>query len=89
MLTFATWNFNPVRGLLAEQPSPLASFAAELVSRILPLLTIMVIMTAFALIVVLPPAIVFSFFVARSLTRRLEDIARRQHGEVKTHRAPG
>jgi ribosomal subunit interface protein len=24
-----------------------------------------------------------------SLTRRLEDIARRQHGEVKTHRAPG
>jgi signal transduction histidine kinase len=76
VLTLATWNYSPVRGLLAEQPSPLASFAAELLSRILPLLTIMVIMTVMALAIVLPPAIVFSFFVARSLTRRLETLAR-------------
>jgi signal transduction histidine kinase len=47
-----------------------------LVSRILPLLTIMVVFTAFVLVMVLPPAIVFSFFVARSLTRRLETLAR-------------
>ncbi|CAG0930953.1 two-component system, OmpR family, sensor histidine kinase BaeS [Thermoflexales bacterium] len=76
LLTIVTWNYGPVRGLLTEQPSPLASFAAELVSRILPVLTIMVIMTAFALVAVLPPAIVFSFFVARSLTRRLETLVR-------------
>jgi signal transduction histidine kinase len=76
VVTFATWGYNPVRGLVAEQPSPLASFAAELVSRILPLLTITVILMAFALVVVLPPAIVFSFFVARSLTKRLETLAR-------------
>ena len=75
-MTLVTWNYAPVRGLLAEQPSPLASFAAELVSRVLPLLTIMVVLTAFALVVVLPPAVVFSFFVARSLTRRLETLAR-------------
>ncbi len=76
LLTLATWNYTPVRGLLAEQPSPLASFAAELLSRILPLLTIMVVMTVMALIVVLPPAVIFSFFVARSLTQRLETLAR-------------
>jgi signal transduction histidine kinase len=76
LLTLATWNYAPVRGLLAEQPSPLASFAAELLSRILPLLTIMVVMTAMALVIVLPPAVVFSFFVARSLTKRLETLAR-------------
>ena len=58
-------NSGPVRDLLAKQPSPLASFAAELLSRILPLLMIMVVMTAIALVIVLPPAIVFSFFVAR------------------------
>ncbi len=76
LMTLVTWNYSPVRGLLSEQPSPLASFAAELVSRILPLLTIMVVLTAIALLVVLPPAVVFSFFVARSLTRRLETLAR-------------
>lgn len=74
VLTFATWNSGSVRELLVEQPSPLASFAAELLSRILPLLTIMVMMTALALLFVLPPAIVFSFFVARSLTKRLETL---------------
>ena len=76
LLTLATWNYTPVRGLLGEQSTPLASFAAELLSRILPLLTIMVIITMMGLIVVLPPAVVFSFFVARSLTRRLETLAR-------------
>jgi signal transduction histidine kinase len=76
VLTFATWNSGSVRDLLVEQPSPLASFAAELLSRILPLLTIMVVMTAVALAFVLPPAVVFSFFVARSLTKRLETLAR-------------
>ena len=79
LMTLATWNYSPVRGLLTEQPSPLASFAAELLSRILPLLTIMVVMTAFALAAVLPPAVVFSFFVARSLTKRLETLARATH----------
>jgi signal transduction histidine kinase len=76
VLTIATWNSAPVRDLLAEQPSPLASLAAELLSRILPLLTIMVVMTIIALVMVLPPAVVFSFFVARSLTKRLETLAR-------------
>jgi signal transduction histidine kinase len=76
VLAFATWNYGSAQGLLSEQPSPLASFAAELLSRILPLLTIMVVMTAFALVIVLPPAVVFSFFVARSLTKRLETLVR-------------
>jgi signal transduction histidine kinase len=76
LMTIATWNSGSVRDLLVEQPSPLASFAAELLSRILPLLTIMVVMTTMALVIVLPPAVVFSFFVARSLTRRLETLAR-------------
>jgi signal transduction histidine kinase len=76
VMTLATWNSGQVRDLLTAQPSPLASFAAELLSRVLPLLTIMVVMTAFALVVVLPPAVVFSFFVARSLTKRLETLAR-------------
>ncbi len=76
LMTILTWNSGPVRDLLVEQPSPLASFAAELLSRILPLLTIVVVMTAFALVVVLPPAVIFSFFVARSLTKRLETLAR-------------
>jgi signal transduction histidine kinase len=76
VLTIATWNSGPVRDLLVEQPSPLASLAAELLSRILPLLTIMVVMTSVVLVMVLPPAIVFSFFVARSLTKRLETLAR-------------
>jgi signal transduction histidine kinase len=76
VLTLATWNSASVRDLLVERPSPLASFAAELLSRILPLLTIMVVMTALALLFVLPPAVVFSFFVARSLTKRLETLAR-------------
>ncbi len=76
LLTLATWNSERVRELLVAQPSPLASFAAELLSRILPLLTITVVMTVMMLIVVLPPAVVFSFFVARSLTKRLETLAR-------------
>ena len=82
VLTIATWNSGPVRDLLVEQPSPLASFAAELLSRILPLLTIMVVMTVMALVIVLPPAVVFSFFVARSLTQALGDT-----GTCHAHRA--
>ena len=69
----------PPSELLAPQASPFASFAAQVLNRFLPLASIMVVFTVIGLALVLPPAIVFSYFVARNLTKRLERLAVATH----------
>jgi signal transduction histidine kinase len=75
-LTLLSANYGPANELLAPEASPFASLAAQVVNRFLPLASIMAVFTVIGLALVLPPAIVFSYFVARSLTPRLEQLAR-------------
>ncbi|MFN8596114.1 MAG: HAMP domain-containing protein [Anaerolineae bacterium] len=63
----------------APQASPFASFAAQIVNRFLPLASIMVVFTIIGLALILPPALIFSYFVARGLTKRLERLAVATH----------
>jgi signal transduction histidine kinase len=76
VLTLLSINYGPAGELLAPESSPFASLAAQVVNRFLPLASIMAVFTVIGLALVLPPAIVFSYFVARGLTRRLEQLAR-------------
>jgi signal transduction histidine kinase len=75
-LTLLSINYGPASELLAPEASPFASFAAQVLNRFLPLASVMAVFTVIGLALVLPPAIVFSYFVARGLTRRLEQLAR-------------
>ncbi|MBP7690209.1 MAG: HAMP domain-containing histidine kinase [Thermoflexales bacterium] len=75
VLTVVTVDYGPVSDLLAPEASPLASFAAQVLNRFLPLASMMVVFTVIGLALILPPALIFSYFVARGLTRRLERLA--------------
>ncbi|MBP7689574.1 MAG: HAMP domain-containing protein [Thermoflexales bacterium] len=74
-LTLFSSNYGPASDLLAPEASPLASFAAQVLNRFLPLASMMVVFTVIGLALILPPALIFSYFVARGLTRRLERLA--------------
>jgi len=52
------------------------SWAAWMISSILPLIAVMAVFTAAGLVVVLPLAAVFSYLIARRTTRRVEALAR-------------
>jgi signal transduction histidine kinase len=58
-----------------QTKDPLASFITGLVVTFFPALTLITVMTIALLAVLLPPLAVFSFFVARRTTRRLETLA--------------
>lgn len=61
----------------AGAPSaPVASVVEQLVMTLFPLISIMTVMTAIVLLFVLPPSALFSFLVARTITGRLERLAR-------------
>ena len=79
VLTLISANYGPTSDLIAPQASPFASFAAQIVNRFLPLASIMVVFTVIGLALILPPALIFSYFVARSLTKRLERLAVATH----------
>jgi len=79
VLTLLSVNYGPTSDLLAPQASPFASFAAQIVNRFLPLASIMVVFTIIGLALILPPALIFSYFVARGLTKRLERLAVATH----------
>ena len=80
VLTLYSANYGAASELIAPEASPFASFAAQILNRFLPLASIMVVFTVIGLALVLPPALIFSYFVARGLTKRLEKLA------VATHR---
>ncbi len=79
LLTLVSANYSPASELLAPEASPFASLAAQVLNRFLPLASIMVVFTVIGLALVLPPAIVFSYFVAHGLTKRLERLALATH----------
>jgi signal transduction histidine kinase len=60
---------------LPEQGGLAALFVDRLVLTIFPLLGVVAVVTAILLAVVLPPSAIFSYFVARRTTRRLEALA--------------
>jgi signal transduction histidine kinase len=59
-----------------EQPSPTASFLARLFVSILPIAGFLVVLSAVALLAVVPPSALFSYWFARRTTRRLESLTR-------------
>lgn len=79
VLTLVSANYGPASELIAPEASPFASFAAQILNRFLPLASMMVVFTVIGLALILPPALIFSYFVARGLTRRLEQLALATH----------
>lgn len=79
VLTVVAVDYGPVSDLLAPEASPFASFAAQVLNRFLPLASMMVVFTVIGLALLLPPALIFSYFVARGLTKRLEHLAVATH----------
>jgi signal transduction histidine kinase len=59
----------------AGQHGWLISFVVRFLITLFPTLSIIAILTAFALAVILPPAALFSYFAVRQTTRRLEALA--------------
>jgi signal transduction histidine kinase len=55
-----------------EQPSPTASLLARIFVSVLPVLGLLIVVSVMALLAVLPPAMLFSYWFARRTTRRLE-----------------
>jgi signal transduction histidine kinase len=60
----------------AEAHGLLASVAARFLLDIFPAFSLIVIMTVIALVMILPPSALFSYFVAKQTTRRLEALTR-------------
>ncbi|MBN1584629.1 MAG: HAMP domain-containing protein, partial [Anaerolineae bacterium] len=60
----------------SEAAAPAVSFATRLLHTIFPAVSVMVVFTFLGLAVVMPPSAVFSFFVARRTTHRLEKLAK-------------
>jgi signal transduction histidine kinase len=55
--------------------NPLSPFAVRLLMNVLPVLAVVILGSLGALLLVLPPAALVSFLVARRTTRRVEDLA--------------
>ena len=60
--------------ILQETRDPMASFATGLLVTFFPVASLIVIGLVATLCVILPPSAVFSYFVARRITRRLESL---------------
>ncbi len=65
---------DPVPGRF-ESDNLLAVLVARLTHTILPFISIVTVLTVGALVAVLPPSAILSFFIARRTTRRLETLA--------------
>ena len=62
---------------VAEQPVGwLTAYVARFVVTVLPTIGVFAVVGAMALLLVLPPSALLSYFIARGTTRRLEDLAR-------------
>jgi len=60
--------------LMAPPASPTISNVARLIISVMPLISVLCILTVTAMAVVLPPSAVFSYFVTRRTTRRLKTL---------------
>lgn len=57
-----------------QQMAPTPRFLNRFLSTVLPVMGIYLVLTAMALVILLPPSAIFSFFFSRMLTRRLQDL---------------
>jgi len=69
--------FSTVSPTVSQQPANwLVAYLARLFLTVAPTLGVFVILGTFALLVVLPPSALLSYFIARGTTRRLEHLTR-------------
>ncbi len=74
LVFFSIVMLNSQRVSQTDLPSPIFSAASQLFTTLLPLLSVLGVMTVVALAVLMPPSALFSYIFARRTTRRLDGV---------------